>query len=160
MNNPKIPTKEECIEILTKNKTPSQVIEHCKTVCKVAEEIADKLIAKGININKKLVTAAALLHDVERVKGDHIAEGIKLLKSLGFPEVSRVIGKHSLYKIEEPERQPKTFEEKIIFYADKRCIGNKVVSLKERFDCLEKTYNMNLSKEFEFTKKIEEELMR
>ena len=159
MNNPKIPTKEECIEILNKNKTPSQVIQHCKTVCKVAEEIADKLIAKGINVNKKLVTAAALLHDVERVKGDHIKEGIKLLKSLGFPEVSRVIGKHSLYKIEEPERQPKTFEEKIIFYADKRCIGNKVVSLKERFDCLEKTYNMNLSKEFEFTKKVKEELM-
>ena len=160
MNNPKIPTKEECIEILNKNKTPSQVIEHCKTVCKFAEEIADKLISKGINVNKKLVTAAALLHDVERVKEDHIAEGVKLLKSLGFPEVSQVIGKHSLYKIEEPERQPKTFEEKIIFYADKRCIGNKVVSIKERFDGLEKTYNMNLSKEFEFTKKVEEELMQ
>ena len=160
MNNIKIPTKEECLDILTKNKTPSNVVEHCKTVCKFAEEIADKLIAKGININKKLVTAAALLHDVKKAKENHVVEGAKLIKSLGFPEVAEVMRKHSLYKLEEPDRQPKTFEEKIVFYADKRCIGNKTVSLKERFGALEKTYNIDLSKEFEFTKKVEEELTK
>ena len=78
MNNPKIPTKKESLDILNKNKTPSNVIEHCKTVCKVAEEIADKLIAKGININKTLVVAAALLHDIEREKDNHIIAGAKL----------------------------------------------------------------------------------
>jgi len=153
MTNIKIPTKDECLGILNKNKTPSNVISHCKTVCQVAEEITDKLIAKGIDINKKLVIAACLLHDVERVKENHVTEGAKLIKSLGFPEVAIIIKKHSLYKIEKEEVQPKTYEEKIVFYADKRCIGNKIVDIKERFDDLKKRYKVDLTKEFEFTKK-------
>ncbi len=160
MTNAKIPSKEECLSILAKNKTPSNVIEHCKAVCRVAEEIADKLIAKGVKVDKKLVTAAALLHDIEREKKDHIAAGAKLIKSLGFPEVAKVVGKHSLHQIEDPIKQPRTYEEKIVFYADKRVEGNKIVSLEERFSDLKKRYNIDLTKEFEFARKIEEELMR
>jgi|SRR3989338_7941824 len=159
MANPKIPSKSECLAVLTKNKTPSNVIEHSKAVCRVAEEIANKLIEKGIKVNKRLVIAAALLHDIEREKKDHIEEGAKLIKSLGFPEVSEVISKHSLYKIENPERQPNTYEEKIVFYADKRAKGNKIVSLEERFADLKKRYDIDLTKEFEFAKKIEKELL-
>ena len=159
MTNPKIPSKLECLSILAKNKTPSNVIEHCKAVCKVAEEIADNLIKKGIDLNKDLVVASALLHDIEREKKDHIEEGAKLINSLGFPEVSEVIKKHSLYKIEDPQRQPKTYEEKIVFYADKRVKGSKIVSLEERFADLKKRYNIDLKKEFEFSKKVEKELM-
>ena len=155
----KIPTKEECLEILNRNKTPSNVIEHCKTVCKVAEEIAKKLIKKRLKVNKDLVIAAALLHDIERAKKNHVVEGAKLLKKLGFLEVSEVIRKHSLFKLFEEKNQPKTFEEKIVFYADKRAIDNKIVSLEERFDALEKKYSVDLSKELEFTKKIEKKLL-
>jgi putative nucleotidyltransferase with HDIG domain len=160
MTKMKIPTKEESLEILNKNKTPSNVISHCEAVCKVAEDIADKLIAKGIKVNKNLVIAAALLHDVEREKEDHVDEGAKLLKNIGFPEVAEVISKHSLYRIEETLRQPKTYEEKIVFYADKRCVGNKIVSLKERFEDAKRRYNTDFSKDFEFAKKIEEELVQ
>ena len=98
------------------------------------------------------------MHDIEREKEDHIAEGAKLINSLGFPEVAEVIRKHSLNKIEDPARQPKTYEEKIVFYADKMVKGNKIVSLEERFADLKKRYNTDLKKEFEFTKKIEKEI--
>jgi|TARA_B100002003_G_C13951665_1_gene461373 putative nucleotidyltransferase with HDIG domain len=153
-----IPSKEECISILTNNKTPSNVIEHCKAVCEVAEETADKLIKKGIKINKELVSASALLHDIERIKENHIEKGAKLLKSLGFQEVSEVMSKHSLYRPDGIKTEPITFEEKIVFYADKRVKGTEIVSLQERFDDLEKRYNVQLGEEFEFTKKIEAEL--
>lgn len=154
----KIPNKKECLEILKRNKTPSDVIKHSKAVCKVAEKIADKLIKNGIKINKRLVIAAALLHDVERGKDMHVVRGIALLKKLGYPEVAGVIKKHSLYKLEIKNHQPKKLEDKIVFYADKRCIGNKIVGLKKRFKALEKHYKVNLSKELEFTKNIEKEL--
>lgn len=153
-----IPSREECLEILHKNGTPSNIIEHCKAVCKLAEEIADKLIKKRIKVNKELVIAGALLHDIERDKEDHIAKGAKLLKKLGFPEVAEVIKKHSLYQIEKEEMQPQTIEQKIAFYSDKRVRGNKIVSVKERFDYLRKRYEGDLKKEFEFVKKVEEEL--
>jgi len=160
MTNAKIPSREECLDILNKNKTPSNVIEHCKTVCKLAEDIAGKLINKGIEVNKKLVIAAALLHDIEREKENHIAEGTKLLKSMGFSEVSEVIKKHSLYGIEDENAQPKTIEEKIVFYADKRVKGDEIVSLRERFEDIKKRYNVDLTEEYKFAKKIEDELMR
>lgn len=155
-----IPSREECLDILKKNKAPSKVIEHSKTVCKIAEEITNKLIQKGIKINKELVIAAALLHDVERVKENHVLEGVKLLKKMGFLEVSRVIGKHSLYNLDDDSIKPTTYEEKIVFYADKRVIETKIVGIKERFEDIERRYNVKLDEEFEFTKKIEEELIK
>ena len=160
MDKIKIPSKQECISILTKNKTPSNVIGHCKSVCKVAEEVADKLIGNGIKVNKDLVIASALLHDIERHKKDHINEGAKLLKEMGFPEIAVIIKKHSLYLIEENDVQPKTIEEKIVFYADKRAKGSKIVSLEERFEDLKERYKMDFIKEIEFTKKIERELLQ
>ena len=153
-----IPSREECMQILAKNKTPSNVIDHSKAVCKIAEEITDNLIKKGFNVNKDLVIVSALPHDTERVKDNHVEEGAKLLKAMGFPEIANIVKKHSLNGIDKEENQPQTYEEKIILYADKRVIKDKIVTLKERFDDLEKRYNINLSKEFEFMKKIEAEL--
>jgi len=155
----KIPTKSECFRLLNKNKTASNVIGHSKTVCKVAEDVAEKLIRKGVKLNKKLVIAAALLHDIERAKPNHVVKGARMLKKIGYLEVADVIKKHSLYKLGEKDRQPSALEEKIVFYADKRAKGNKIVSLKERFNSLEKSYKVNLSKELKFTKKIEKELL-
>lgn len=155
----KIPTKEECLKILRQNKTPSKVIAHSKAVCRVAEKIADNLFKKGVKVNKKLVVAAALLHDLERGKGQHVARGFRLLNTLGYKEVAKTMKKHSLYKLEQKNRQPSTWEEKIVFYADKRCKEDKVVSLEERFETLEKHYKVRLSKELKFTKKIEKDLL-
>ena len=153
-----IPTKEECLSILEKNKTPSNVIEHCKTVCQAAENIIENMIKKGAKVNKELVVAATLLHDVEREKEDHVTAGANLLKNLGFPEVAKVIKKHTLYQLEDI--QLKTVEDKIVFYADKCVKGDKIVSLEERFEDLEKRYNKSFKEEFEFTKKVEEELLK
>jgi putative nucleotidyltransferase with HDIG domain len=158
MANDGIPTKEECLNILKASKTPSNVIVHSKAVCRFAEKLADKLEKKGIKLNKELVVAASLLHDVKRAEDNHIAEGAKLLKRMGFPKIAEVIKKHSLHRLDDKNVQPRTYEEKILFYADKRVKDNKVVSLKERFEGLEKKYNVDLKKEFEFTKRIEEEL--
>jgi putative nucleotidyltransferase with HDIG domain len=152
-----IPSKEEALEILNNNNTPSNVIEHCKAVCEVAEELVEKITKKGIEVNKDLVVAAALLHDVERHKDNHIIQGENLLKKLGFSEVAEVIKKHSLYQMEKV--QPKTVEEKIVFYADKRVKGSEVVSLEKRFEDLKKRYNVDFKNEFEFCKKIEKELL-
>lgn len=151
-----IPTKQQCLSILKENKTPSNVIEHSMTVCNFALDLTNKLEKKGIKVNKGLVIAASLLHDVERVKKNHVEEGAKLLNRLGFPEVAEVIRRHTLHKLDEDNL--KTVEEKILFYADKRIKDDKVVSLRERIRLLEEKYKVDLKKEFEFAKKIEKGL--
>jgi len=153
-----IPTREECLQILNNNKTPSNVIEHCKTVCKVAEEIVDNLIKNGTQVNKELVIAGALLHDIERDKDDHVIKGANLVRKLGYPEVAKVIEKHTMYKIKDIANQPKTVEQKIVFYSDKRAKGNEVVSLEERYKDVKERYGVDLIEEFELVREIGKEL--
>ncbi len=156
----KIPTRQRCIELLVKNKTPINVIEHVKSVCKVAEEIVDSLQKKGKKVNRELVIAAALLHDIEREKKNHVIEGGKLLRLMGYNEVAEVTEKHSLYQLDREEVQPKTIEEKIVFYADKRVKGSEIVTVEERFADLKIRYNLeHLDRELEYTKRIEKELL-
>ena len=116
---------------------------------------------KGGLYNKDLVVAGALLHDIKKINSeDHVIEGYGLVKSLGYPEVANLIKKHGLYHLEEEEFTPKTWEEKIVFYADKRVKGSKIVNVDERFEYIKQRYKKdNVEKEVEFTKKIEYELL-
>ena len=156
----KIPSKEECLDILRENNVPDNIIAHVKAVCDFSMKVADFLENKGVKVNRKLVAAGALLHDVKKLtKGDHITEGYELVKSLGFDEVALLVKRHGLQHLEDDGYEPKTWEEKIVFYADKRCNGNKVVSVDERFEYIKKRYGYyDTEKEFQFTKKVEEEL--
>ena len=156
-----IPTKEECLKILKENSVPDNIIAHSKAVCNIALKIADLLEKKGIKLNRNLIVAASLLHDVKKLSlNDHVAEGFELLKSLGFEKVAEVIKKHGLYHLGKDDFTPKTWEEKIVFYADKRVKGNKIVSVDERFEYIKQRYKKeNVEKELNFTKKIEKELL-
>ena len=156
-----IPTKDECLKILKEQNVPDNIVAHLKAVHDFSMKVCDLLEKKYINVNRDLVIAGALLHDVKKTSpNDHIIEGYELVKSLGFPEVAQLIKKHGLAHLNNPDFVPKTWEEKIVFYADKRCKGNKVVSLEERFGYIKKRYNKDsIEKELEFTKRIEKELL-
>ena len=159
--NMTIPTKEECLKILRDNKVPDNIIAHSKAVCDVALKIADLLQKKDFKINRELVAAGALLHDVKKISpNDHVIEGFEFLKSLGFEKVASVMKKHGLYHLDKEDFIPKTWEEKIVFYADKRVKGDKIVSVNERFKYIKQRCKKdNVEKEINFTKKIEKELL-
>ncbi|MBI2652827.1 HD domain-containing protein [Candidatus Woesearchaeota archaeon] len=156
-----IPTREECLKILKENNVPDNVIAHCKAVCDFSMKIVDLLEKKGINVNRDLVAAGALLHDIKKINSDdHIIEGYEFIKSLGFSEVALLIKKHGLYHLENEDFVPKTWEEKAVFYADKRVKNDKIVSINERFEYIKQRYKKDdVEKEIMFTKKIEKELL-
>ena len=154
-----IPTKEECGELLNQNKTPSNVIRHSIAVTEFAEELCDQLLENNADINKDQIIASCMLHDIERVQPDHVTAGAKLLSKLGFPEIGKIIQKHGLHRIGEEEFYPKTYEEKIVFYADKRVVEDKVVTLTERFKYLRERYKKDFLEDIKIAKKIEEEIM-
>ncbi len=157
----KIPTKEECIRLLKDNKVPDNIIAHTKKVCEFSLKVCDSLEERGIKVNRNLVAAAALLHDIKKLKpGEHEIEGAKYIKSLGYPEVAVLIKKHGLKQSFNEEFIPKTWEEKIVFYSDKRVKNDRAVSIDERFEYIKQTYKReDVEKEIRFTKDIEKELL-
>ena len=157
----KIPTKEQCLKILNDNDVPDNIIAHVSAVCGFSMKLVDFLEKKGINVNRELVAAGAMLHDIKKLSpNDHVIEGYNLVKSLGFPEVAMLIKKHGLYHLDKDDFIPKTWEEKVVFYADKRVRSDTIVSLKERFEYIKQRYKKDdVEKEINFTKKIEKELM-
>ena len=156
-----IPTKEECLKILKENNVPPNIVAHVSAVCDFSMKLVDLLEKRGINVNSDLVAAGALLHDVKKLSpNDHVIDGSELARSFGFAEVALVIKKHGLYHLDDDEFLPRTWEEKIVFYADKRVKGDKVVSVDERFEYIKQRYKKdNVEKEINFTRKIEREIM-
>lgn len=162
----KIPSREECLKLLKKyNYDPPT---HVVAVSNVAVFLANKLKEKGENVNIPLVEAASLLHDIDKNElkrlnlgiTKHGEHGHDILVKEGYPEVAAVIKKHTLWTISDNERKPKTWEEKLVFYADK-ITDSEVMTLDERFEKWMKKYSSDkelIIKSRPFTETIEKEI--
>ena len=157
----RIPTKEECMKLLKANNVPANIIAHTHAVCDFSMKVCDILEKRNIKVNRDLIAAAALLHDIKKLEpGEHEIEGAKYVESIGYPEVGVLIKKHGLKHCHLDKFHPKTQEEKIIFYSDKRLNGNKTVSVDERFEYIKQRYKKeHVEKEIKLTKDIEKELL-
>lgn len=152
---------------------PKHVIAHMETVWKVAKKILQEFEKKGFDLDHEIVKTAALLHDALRVsdfkdlnpkhfnqkvtatdmmkwmelrdkygKIGHAKAISKILSERGHKKLGLLIEKHDFKRIDDL----KTWEEKILYYADKRAEGDRITKLKER---LEKGHNRNNDNEFD-----------
>jgi uncharacterized protein len=138
-----LPSRRQALEILREVGCSTPVIQHCKTVSRLAVEIAEAYQKHGHNVNLKLVEIGALLHDIGRAKThkiDHGVVGAEIARSKQLPEpIIQIIERHPLAGITAQEAKkfglpvkdylPRTIEEKIILYADKRISGPRRISI-------------------------------
>ena len=127
------------IEILKKEKTPQNVIDHSIAVYNKALEIAENFPNANLNLIKK----GALLHDIGRSKTHgitHAIEGRKIACQYGYGEdVLNIIERHIGAGITKKEAKdlgifeksyvPETLEEKIVAHADNLISGTEVVDV-------------------------------
>ena len=163
-----LPSREQTIELLQKNKCPKTVIVHCKAVADLSVEIASELINKKFKVNLQLVESGALLHDIGRSKShkvDHGLVGAKIVESEGLPkEVANIVKRHVGGGISSEEAtrfgwpkddyMPQTIEEKVVSYADKRIDKNKRVPI----DLEIKRLNVDHKEAAERVRKLHEEI--
>lgn len=156
-----IPTEKQIEDWRAEVMLPAHITRHCETVARIAGIFADHLIERGEIVRKDAVIAAAKLHDLLRFldfKGvgpqgiqetkeeaatwekwkqhfsglGHEDGCAAFLRERGYSEIATIIEPHGLKNI---ERQPvETTEQKILFYADKRAIVDRIVTVAERFD--------------------------
>ena len=164
-----IPSKEKCFELLKKYRVPENIVAHTLEVNRVAMFLAKKLKEKGEEINLGLVDAASLLHDLDKhmtlnEDSGHGKKAAEILESLGFAEVAPIVRKHITTAVLHSPL--KTWEEKLVYYADMRVKGNKIVTVEERFEYLRERYGKmsekamrEINKAEPIVKEIEKEIL-
>lgn len=138
-----LPTREACFHMLREHSITPGILAHTKQVTRIANYIAQKFSDAGIPINLELVDRGALLHDIAKyisIENDvaHGEAGAEIVREYGYPEVADIVKDHVLERIIGGHL--KSWEDKIVFYADKRVNHAEVVSLEERFEYLLQRY--------------------
>jgi len=126
--------------IHAKYHTGPYIVKHCQAVAMAAKMMADEFERRGGAIDKKAVTAGALLHDLGRSKTQtvrHGVEGAEILQMEGVDmKVVEMVRRHigagiapeEAKKLGLPEFDyiPRTIEERIVCFADKMVDADKV----------------------------------
>jgi len=150
-----IPTEKKCHELLEENSVPENVVRHSEAVKDLSVELAKEIMGNGVKVNLALVKAGALLHDIDKIEtlkqGGHGEIGWRKLREKSYYGVADIVKKHVLERIQELV----FIEEKLVYYADKRVIGSRVVPLKERLACIRERYGSKSAEAMQRIKKFE-----
>lgn len=138
-----IPLKQECLRLYAAMEMPDHIQDHSRLVCRVALLLTDGLISAGVPLNRDLVRASAMLHDITKPRSfstgeNHAKTGGEYLEAMGCPEVGSIIRQHVVldhyFAADCPD------EAEVVNYADKRVLHDRVVSLDDRMEYILQRY--------------------
>jgi len=139
----KIPSIQTCYRLIEEMGMLPHIVDHSQQVCRVALCLVDHMNHSPAMLNRPLVQAAALLHDITKTRSfetgeDHAFTGKVMLKERGFPEVAQIVGQH--VHLENEARDKEVDEARVVNYADKRVLHDEVVSLEKRMAYIVERY--------------------
>ena len=139
----KLPSREECFRLLKEHNADENVLKHSILVNRIAIYLGGKLKQRGERIDLELLDRASLLHDLDKIKtletGNHGDIGEEILAKIGCPGLGKLVKKHILTMV--LKGGIKTWEEKVLQYADMRVNWDRIVPLGERYAYLMKGYS-------------------
>src|SRR4030042_5822449 len=155
-----IPSKEECLSLMSRYGMLENIVSHSLEVAKVALFISIELNKNGRRIDLGLVEAASLLHDLTKAeclktKDDHAQTASQQLKRMGYERVGDVVAQH-IWLVKEGNPSCVS-EEEIVNYADKRVMHDRIVPLEERFSDLKARYGLN-QKAMDYLERLQKEI--
>jgi uncharacterized protein len=138
----RIPSRAKCDELMVQYSMLPKIVAHSLQVMNVSLTIIDNL-KSGVHVNRDLVIAAALLHDITKTKSletkeRHDASGGALLRELGFPSTAEIVEQHVIIRNLNLDGRLEEWE--IVYYADKRVLHDTIVTIDERVHDLVQRY--------------------
>ncbi len=138
-----IPSKKKCYQLIREMEMMDHIVDHSIQVCSVTILLVDQLKNHGTVLNRDMVQAAALLHDITKTRSfktgeNHAETGCQFLKDLGYIEVGDIVRQHVV--MDKYFAADKPSETEVVNYADKRVLHDKVVSLSKRMDYVLERY--------------------
>ncbi|MFZ0134599.1 MAG: HD domain-containing protein [Desulfobacterales bacterium] len=131
----RIPSRATCYRLMRETAMLDNIVRHSLQVCRVADWLVRQLARQDRALNRDLVEAAALLHDITKTRSlttgeKHSESGCDLLVDYGFAEVGDIVRQH--VKLDTYFESDTPSEAEIVNYADKRVLHDRIVSLDER----------------------------
>lgn len=140
-----IPGRVEAASLLLSLRPPDWFVRHSRAVAEVAAWLAACVLSNGIPLDRRLVEAAALLHDVDKIlpaddPAAHLPHGdgsADWLTRQGHPELARAVANHPVTRLGDEERYRRwaafaSREERVVAYADKRAT-QRLIPMAARF---------------------------
>jgi hypothetical protein len=145
-----VPGRVEAASLLLSLRPAPWALRHARGVAEVAAWIARRARARGVKLDRALVEAAALLHDVDKLLPaghvlkplPHGAGSAAWLVERGHPELGPVVVDHPVTRLADPAvlaRFRDSPEAAIVAYADKR-VGQRLAPLDTRFASWRRRY--------------------
>jgi HD superfamily phosphohydrolase YqeK len=162
MKDCSLPTRKECLAILAEYHVPPHIVSHGKAVAKLAVFLAQRLNENGQVVDVTLTEGACLLHDLLRVhdfkesdynrfernlpeenkakwqrlrakykSSSHEDAAYDILKEQ-YPALALTIKRHRYMALLDEKDKPESWEEKLLYYADKRVMHDKIMPLEQR----------------------------
>lgn len=150
-----VPGRVDAAALLLSLDPPPWFMHHARAVAEVASWLAQRAVERGHAVDRRLVEAAALLHDVDKLASPraahpHLArmrhgEGSgSLLAEYGHAELAKAVEAHPVVRLADDEWWDRWWadasrEERIVAYADKRA-GQRLEPMSERFASWRRRY--------------------
>jgi putative nucleotidyltransferase with HDIG domain len=126
-----VPTQQECLAIMEKNKVDERIVKHCLAVSEILLKILDEISLSHLHFDKNRLLAAALLHDIARKEKNHAKVGADKLRTMGYDTLGNIIETHMDIEVNIDE---KLTENELLFLADKIVSEDKFCGFEERFE--------------------------
>jgi hypothetical protein len=147
-----IPGRVDAASLLLSLDPQPWFVRHARAVAEVAGWLAMRIDGRGIAVDRRLVEAAALLHDADKaLPADDPARALPhgegsadWVTRMGHPELARVVASHPVTRLLDGDRYRRwaafaSREERIVAYADKRA-GQRLESMDARFASWRRRY--------------------
>jgi hypothetical protein len=159
-----LPSRDECEAIIRDCHVPAHIVRHSQAAAGIGVFLAKELVRRGVDVDVELVERACLLHDIFRVcefplkdfsrfeqpvTDDDKAKWLTLKERHAgtrhedaacaflrdaYPVLAETIRKHRYAAIMHEADRPRTWEEKLVYYADKRAMHDTIVPLRVRLE--------------------------
>jgi len=147
---PSLPGVQQCTAWLIHQRASTGLLAHVQAVAALAYQMAVWLRASGQSVDPLLAHRGGLLHDLVKLAppppgpaADHGARAAVLLLEHQQPALAEIANRHLLHLILDANRAPRTWEEKLVYLADKLVEGSRPVTLEERLASLRRRYPAN-----------------
>jgi HD superfamily phosphohydrolase YqeK len=159
-----LPSHEECLSMIRDCHVPVHIVRHNEAAARLGGFLARRLIERGVDVDVELVERACLLHDLFRVcdfpledfrwfeqpvteddkhrwrrlkaRHGHVRheDAADAFLRRKYPVLATAIRRHRYIAVLDETDCPQTWEEKLVYYADKRAMHDTIVPLKDRLE--------------------------